>query len=202
MAELEQLTPEVVVPTVETVVTPVAPTSFKTFPTQADYDREIQKAIKANEENAAKKAAKALEEKSLTESQKIQRQIDELNEKTELVNRKYSEVAAREVLSGLGLDSEQYEVFLDGIVTADSEETKERAKSLGTRILTVAESLAAKKIQTAMKTTPVPAGIPIDPAQKPSPESEYNEQLKRVQKNPNDRAEMQKLFALKERLKK
>ena len=95
MAELEPLTPEIVTPTVEAGVMPVTPTSFKTFPTQADYDREIQKAIKANEENAAKKAAKALEEKSLTESQKIQRQIDELNEKTELVNRKYSEVAAR-----------------------------------------------------------------------------------------------------------
>ena len=202
MAELEQLTPEVVVPTVETVVTPVAPTSFKTFPTQADYDREIQKAIKANEENAAKKAAKALEEKSLTESQKIQKQIDELNEKTELVNRKYSEVAAREVLSGLGLERDQYEVFLDSIVTSDSEETKVRAQSLGSHILTVAESLAQKKIQTAMKSTPVPAGIPIDPATKPTPELTYNELLKKAQKNPNDRFLMQELFAAKEQLKK
>ena len=205
MAELEPLQTNV---TPETAVAPataepvVTPTAFKTFPTQADFDREIQKAIKANEDNAAKKAAKALEEKSLTESQKIQKQIDELNAKTELVNRKYSEVAAREVLSGLGLDREQYEVFLDGIVTADSEETKERAKSLGTNILTVAESIAAKKIQTAMKTTPVPAGIPIDPAQKPTPETEYNELLKKAQKNPNNRALMQELFAAKERLNK
>ena len=201
--ELENTT--VTEPIVETPVvdstTPVQP-SYKTFPTQADYDREIQKAIKANEENARKKAAKELEEKTLTESQKIQRQIDELNAKTEAVNKKYSEVAAREVLSGLGLDREQYEVFLDGIVTVDSEETKERAKSLGTHILTVAETLAQKKIQSAMKTTPVPTGIPIDPAQKATPETEYNELFKQVQKNPNDRSLQMRLFAAKERLYK
>lgn len=205
MAELETLQTTVtsdpaIAP--EPATTTVPTSAFKTFQTQADYDREIQKAIKANEENAAKKAAKALEEKSLTESQKIQKQIDELNAKTELVNKKYSEVAAREVLSGLGLEREQYEVFLDGIVTTDSEETKERAKSLGAHILTVAETLAQKKIQSAMKTTPVPTGIPIDPAQKPTPESEYNELYKQAQKNPNDRALMQRLFVAKERLKK
>ena len=192
-------------PIVDTPVadsTPPVQPSYKTFPTQADYDREIQKAIKANEENARKKAAKELEEKTLTESQKIQRQIDELNAKTESVDKKYSEVAAREVLSGLGLDREQYEVFLDGIVTVDSEETKERAKSLGTHILTVAETLAQKKIQSAMKTTPVPTGIPSDPAQKPTPETEYNDLLKQVQKNPNDRSLQMRLFAAKERLSK
>lgn len=189
---------EAVVP--ETVVAPVVKAEpFKAFLTQADFDREIQKAVKANEANATKKAEAALEAKSLTESQKIQAQIDALNERQVAVDKKYAEVAAKEVLTSLGLEAKDYEPLLAGIVSTDVDETKIRADAMGKHILSIATSIATKKLQEQMKSVTVPEGS-ADNSTASTPEQKYNMLLAQAQKNPNDVKLRQAAFIAREAL--
>jgi len=187
----EQTTTPIVTPSLE---------PFKTFATQADYDRDVQSKIKANEENARKKAEKELEQKSLTEAQKFQALADEIKAERELVKKERAEVAAKAAMTKLGIEESQYADMLDNIVSSDIEETKARAEKLGNQILTIANGIAAKKIQEQMKSTPIPQGTPNNEGTSLTDEQKLSVLLEKVRKTPNDKRLMQEYFAAKERI--
>lgn len=134
---------------------------FKSFATEAEFnsyrDKEIQRAVKANETNAQEKAKKALEEQTMTEAQKFQALSDEIKAERELVKKERAEVAAKAVLTKLGIKEEDYEDLLENIVSSDVDATKAKAEKLGQRILAIAKGLSTKQIQDEMKGSSTPA---------------------------------------------
>ena len=176
---------ETTTPTVETNA-PASP--FKTFATEAEYksslDRDIQKAVKANEANATKKAEEAARLAQMTAEQKMSAQLDDINAQLKAVKLGKSELAAKETLNKMGLSSEDYVDFLSYIVTTDEEETKGKATSIGAKLLETAKSLAQKQIQETMRAVSVPAGAVGQEAE--TDDTKYAQLLARVKTDPKN----------------
>jgi len=192
---------------VQAVTPPVttAPlTPFKQFATEAEYksflDREKQQAVKANEANAQKKAEEAAKLAQMTAEQKMEAQLNLINERFTELNKGKSELAAREVLNKLGLQSEVYADFLPFIVTTDEEETRIKATSIGEKLLATASQMAQKQIQETMKSVTVPAGS-ANANIAVSDEAKYAQVLKKLADNPKNSQLQAEAFALGEALK-
>ena len=126
---------------------------FKSFATQADFDREIQQALKSREESMKAKLtpeikAQVEKESKMTAEQKVQAQLDELNnQKAELAKAK-CRLKAESLLVSRGVtDDVARSTMLDSVVTEDETETLKRTQTLVDAI----DKATNEKIKEAMK---------------------------------------------------
>lgn len=168
---------------------PLEKTVYKTFESQADYDRAIQQAVKNNEEKAKKIAQKDLETR-----------LKELEAQTERVKVEASKVAAKELLTEMGFAPSEFQDVIERFASADADATKESVKSFAERIKTEAEKIAQSKVQEVVKSTSIPKGVHTDDSLKTT-EQLYRDAHQELLKNPNDSDLLLKVFQLKEKMR-
>lgn len=145
------------VPTTQTAAEETKP--FKTFASQADFDREIQQALKSREESIKAKLTPEIKaqldkESKMTAEQKVQTKLDELNnQKAELAKEK-CRIKAESLLVSKGITDEvSRSTMLDSVVTGDETETLKRAQALVDAI----DKATNDKIKEEMKRVKKPA---------------------------------------------
>ena len=135
------------------VPAPVEPAQpFKTFTSQADYDRAIQQAVKTHEEKLKTKLTpeirKQLEaEANMTAEQKVQAQLDDLEAQKKALAIDKNKLKATSLFVAKGIAESEYSELLEMAVTDDETVSLERAQ----KILDTIEKAANEKIKAAMK---------------------------------------------------
>jgi len=133
---------------------------FKSFATQADFDREIQQALKSREESMKAKLtpeikAQVEKESKMTAEQKVQTQLDELNNQKADLAKEKCRLKAESLLVSKGItDGVARSTMLDSVVTEDETETLKRTQTLVDAI----DKATNEKIKEAMKKVGKPAG--------------------------------------------
>ncbi len=110
----------------------------------------------ASELAKAKKELKVLQEKAMTDDEKLQAEIDQAQDTQAKFARELSKLRAKETFVTAGLAEADYDSILDIVVSEDEETTKARAKSMVDLIS--AQKAAVEKAVKAelLKGTPKP----------------------------------------------
>ena len=113
----------------------------------------------ASELAKVKKQLKELQEKSMTEDEKLQAEMDKAKEMQTRFQKEIAKFRAKEIFVTAGLKEEDYEKILDTVVTDDEEITKTRAKNMVDLIVAQkAATEAAVKAELLRNTSRPPAG--------------------------------------------
>ena len=110
----------------------------------------------ASELAKVKKQLKELQEKSMTDEEKLQAELEKAKETQANYNKELSKLRAKEIFVTAGLTETDYAPILDVVVSEDEETTKTRAKSMVDLI--AAQKAATEKAIKAelLKGTPKP----------------------------------------------
>ena len=110
----------------------------------------------ASELAKVKKQLKELQEKSMTDEEKLQAELEKAIESQKQYARELAKLRAKEIFVEAGLTESDYSSILDAVVSEDEETTKTRAKSLVDLIS--AQKAAVEKAVKAelLKSTPKP----------------------------------------------
>lgn len=149
----------------QTTTTPATTTQaaetkpFKSFASQADFDREIQQALKSREESIKAKLTPEIKaqldkESKMTAEQKVQEQLNQLaTEKKELAKEKVR-VKVESLFASKGISEVDRQPMLDSIVDDNEEESLKRGQAL----ISAMEHDVNEKIKAAMKKVTPPNG--------------------------------------------
>lgn len=141
-------------PTTQTETKP-----FKSFASQADFDREIQQALKSREESIKARLTPEIraqldKESKMTAEQKVQEQLDQLaTEKKELAKEKVR-IKVESLFASKGISEADRQPMLDSIVDDSEEESMKRGQAL----ISAIEHDVNEKIKAAMKKVTPPDG--------------------------------------------
>ena len=110
----------------------------------------------ASELAKVKKQLKELQEKSMTDEEKLQAELEKAIESQKQYTKELAKLRAKEIFVEAGLTEEDYSSILDVVVSEDEETTKTRAKSMVDLIS--AQKAAVEKAVKAelLKGTPKP----------------------------------------------
>lgn len=110
----------------------------------------------ASELAKVKKQLKELQEKSMTDEEKLQAELEKAVESQRQYAKELAKLRAKEIFVEAGLTESDYSSILDAVVSEDEETTKTRAKSLVDLIS--AQKAAVEKAVKAelLKSTPKP----------------------------------------------
>lgn len=110
----------------------------------------------ASELSKVKKELIALKEASMTDTEKLQAELDKAKEAQLIYNKELSKLRAKEIFVTAGLTETDYASILDIVVSEDEETTKTRAKSM-VDLITAQKAAAEKAIKAELlKGTPKP----------------------------------------------
>lgn len=84
----------------------------------------------ASELAKVKKQLKELQEKSMTDEEKLQAELEKAVESQQQYTRELAKLRAKEIFVEAGLTEEDYEPLLEVVVTGDEETTKTHAKNM------------------------------------------------------------------------
>lgn len=139
--------------------TPQAETKpFKSFATQADFDREIQQTLKSREESIKAKLTPEIKaqldkESKMTADQKVQTQLDQLEADKKALAKEKNRIKAESLLVSKGITDEvSRATMLDSVVDEDETESLKRAQALVDAI----DKATNEKIKAAMKNVKAP----------------------------------------------
>lgn len=113
----------------------------------------------ASELAKVKKELKSLQEKSMTDDEKLQAEIDKAKEVQANYAKELAKLTAKEIFVTAGLKEDDYTPILDAVVTEDTETTKTRAQSMVDLIVAQKEAVdKAVRKELLDKTPKPPAG--------------------------------------------
>lgn len=131
----------------------------KEFIDKSSLKPSVEKSIfdsTASELAAAKKKLKELETKTLTDEEKINLALKEASDTKSEFNKKLSEIAAKEIFIGLGLQEADYKDLLDIVIKDNVEDTKAAATKFS-QTLTKQKEAQEKAIKAELlKNAPQP----------------------------------------------
>jgi len=113
----------------------------------------------ASELAKVKKQLKELQEKSMTDEEKLQAELEKAIESQQQYTKELAKLRAKEIFVEAGLSEEDYEPLLEVVVTGDEETTKTHAKNMVNVI--EAQKVATEasvKAELLKKTRKPPAG--------------------------------------------
>lgn len=131
---------------------------FKSFASQADFDREIQQALKTREESIKAKLTPEIKaqldkESKMTADQKVQAQLDQLEADKKALAKEKNRIKAESLFVSKGITDEvSRSTMLDSVVGEDETESLKRAQALVDAI----EKATNEKIKAAMKDVKAP----------------------------------------------
>jgi hypothetical protein len=140
--------------------TPAEPLKpFKSFASQADYDREIQQALKTHEEKLKSKLTpeirKQLEaEANMTADQKVQAQLDQIAAEKKEIAKERVRIKVESLFASKGISEADRQTMLDSIVDDDEDGSMKRGQAL----ISAIEHDVNEKIKAAMKKVTPPDG--------------------------------------------
>lgn len=110
-------------------------TPFKSFATQADFDREIQQRLKTHEENLKGKLTpeirKQLEkEANMTAEQKYEEQLKQLDAEKKALAKDKSRNSTESLFVKAGIGEAERNIILDCCVTEDAEQSAKNAQAV------------------------------------------------------------------------
>jgi len=133
--------------------------SDKTFVDPTTLPKTVDKTVfdkTASELAKVKKNLKALEQKNMTDDEKIQEELKKAQEAQNKYNKELAKLRAKEIFVEAGLTEKDYEGILDTVVTEDEELTKARAKTM-IDLINSQKKQAEKAIKAQLlKNTPKP----------------------------------------------
>ncbi len=113
-----------------------------------------------------KKELRELKEKSMTDEEKLQLEMDKATDLQSQFQTELAKIRAKEIFVEAGLKSEDYSLILDSVVTEDEENTQTRAKSMVKLInaqkKAVEESVKAELLKNTPKPEPGTGGTTGD----------------------------------------
>lgn len=141
----------------QTPAEPAAP--FKSFATQADFDREIQQAIKSHETKLTAKLTPAIraqveKEASMTAEQKVQAQLDALEADKKALAKEKVRIKVESLFASKGIAEADRVPMLDSIVDDNEEESLKRGQAL----ISALEHSVNEQVKAQMKQVPPPDG--------------------------------------------
>lgn len=157
------------------VVEPAKP--FKAFTSQADYDREIQQAIKSHEAKLTAKLTPAIKaqlekEANMTAEQKLQAEKDALEADRKALATEKSRIKAEALFAVKGIGEAERAVMLDRCVTDSEEDSVKNAQAL----LDAIDNAVKEQIKVAMKDVKPPNSVSTT-AEKFTPDVAYAKDL-------------------------
>lgn len=144
-------------PQTQTPVTDTKP--FKSFATQADFDREIQQALKSREESLKAKLTPGIKaqldkESKMTAEQKVQEQLNQLAAEKKEVAKEKVRIKVESLFASKGVSEADRQPILDSIVDDNEEESMKRGQAL----ISAMEHDVNERIKAAMKKVTPPDG--------------------------------------------
>lgn len=131
---------------------------FKSFASQADFDREIQQALKSREESIKAKLTPEIKaqldkESKMTADQKVQAQLDQIEADKKALAKEKNRIKAESLLVSKGITDEvSRSTMLDSVVGEDETESLKRTQALVDAI----DKATNEKIKAAMKDVHAP----------------------------------------------
>lgn len=133
---------------------------FKSFASQADFDREIQQALKTREESIKAKLTPEIKaqldkESKMTAEQKVQAQLDQLEADKKALAKEKNRIKAESLLVKGGItDEASRAAMLDSVVNDDETESLKRTQTL----IDAISKATNDQIKAAMKKVAPPDG--------------------------------------------
>lgn len=103
-----------------------------------------------------KKELRELKEKSMTDEEKLQSEMDKATNLQSQFQKELAKIRAKEIFVEAGLKSEDYSLILDSVVTEDEETTQSRAQSMVKLINAQKKSVEESVKAELLKNTPKP----------------------------------------------
>lgn len=144
--------------TVEEIETALAD---KTFVDPSTLPKSVTKDVfdkTASELAKVKKELKSLQEKSMTDEEKLQAEIEKAKETQANYAKELAKLTAKEIFVSAGLKEDDYSPILEVVVTEDSEITKSRAQSMVDLIVAQKEAVEKSVKAELLKSTKRPPG--------------------------------------------
>lgn len=141
-------------------------TDYKTFHTQADYDRAIQKALKSREDNLRKEIKNQLEkEQSMTAEQIAQEKLQSSQKELEKAQREFARernaLSAERMFMKAGIPEKSYKSILDAVVTDDAEKSEDAVKTIIAGLKAAAKEMANEELKRQIGSVGVPKQSPV-----------------------------------------